>query len=453
MPKLEKIRQIFRHFLQHFEEVTMKQKVFTIFIFCLLITFPCLASAAANTGNVDFWLSRLPSGNSLIMSPGEIAVYNREMLGKLSASTYDLTKLPASIPSQKLLSYMQETDFPDGYVNGQKMTYEFKHRVLANMNTAAIQAHNTVSWGLAVKRASLRAYPTATGIFDSADDTDFDDLQNTIVNPGEALAIFFKSADGNWFFVQSSTYRGWISADSVAETSYAKWLNWQTRTPFLIVIAPELSLETGAGTVPAEMGSRLPVAGKDGNHYIVELPVRQTDGQAAFIHSTIPVDANVSLGYLPYTRANIIRQAFRFYGRPYGWGGLKDSVDCSSFIMDIYRCFGFTMPRDADTQEVKVGKVTAVSPANVEAVLDRTLPGATLHMDGHVMLYLGHIADQYYVINSLGSYGDSHGGVGSDGLLPRVPVMQVTVTEIKHTLRRNGQSFMNSLRTVKEWEY
>ena len=120
--------------------------------------------------------------------------------------------------------------------------------------------------------------------------------------------------------------------------------------------------------------------------------------------------------------------------------------------MDIYRSFGFMMPRDADTQEVAVGRVQSVTPQNVQSVLDSTLPGATLHMDGHVMLYLGHMDDQYYVINSLGSYGDSN-NVGSDGRLARVPVMQVVTTDIKNTPLRNGKSFMEGLRTVKEWQY
>jgi len=111
------------------------------------------------------------------------------------------------------------------------------------------------------------------------------------------------------------------------------------------------------------------------------------------------------------------------------------------------------MPRDADTQEVGVGKVWAVTPENVETVLNKVIPGATLHMNGHVMLYLGRMGDSYYVINSLGSYGDSSRTVGSDGLLARVPVMQVVTTDIKNTLRRNGKSFMAELHTVKQWEY
>ncbi|MDF2635861.1 MAG: NLP/P60-like protein, partial [Pelosinus sp.] len=176
------------------------------------------------------------------------------------------------------------------------------------------------------------------------------------------------------------------------------------------------------------------------------------DGQVRFIEAAVPIDGSVNLGDLPYTRANIIKQAFKFYGQPYGWGGLGDSVDCSSFTMDIYRCFGFMMPRDADTQEVGVGKVWAVTQGNVETVLNKALPGATLHMNGHVMLYLGHIDDSYYVINSLGSYGDRR-NVGNDGMLARVPVMQVVTTDIKKTSRRNGKSFMAELHTVKQWEY
>ncbi|MBE8952518.1 MAG: C40 family peptidase, partial [Quinella sp. 1Q7] len=53
---------------------------------------------------------------------------------------------------------------------------------------------------------------------------------------------------------------------------------------------------------------------------------------------------------LPCTENNLIRQAFRFLGEGYGWGGLEDGVDCSAFVQDVYRSVGIELPRDADRQ-------------------------------------------------------------------------------------------------------
>jgi hypothetical protein len=422
-------------------------------LYCTFGVVTVAASAIDDTNGADFWVGNLQNPDAVIMNTKQIKKYNKEMLSKLPNINYDFKKFPKAIGNKDLQKLLQANELPEGYVNGQKMSLDFRLRTLSNMNLAAVQAKNFVRWGIAVRRSSLRLYPTVDGIFDEPNDAEFDSLQATILNPGEAVAILHKSTDDQWLFVQSNTYRGWILADDVAETSYKEWSKWQNPKAFLVVVAAKLNIQTDSENLLVEMGSHLPVIGKQGDTYIVKLPKRQEDGQVCFIEAAVPVDGNVNLGDLPYTRANIIKQAFKFYGQPYGWGGLNDSVDCSSFTMDIYRCFGFMMPRDADTQEVGVGKVWAVTPTNVEGVLNKALPGATLHMDGHVMLYLGRIGDSYYVINSLGSYGDSSRTVGSDGLLARVPVMQVVTTDIKNTLRRNGKSFMADLRTVKQWEY
>ena len=421
-------------------------------LYCTLGVITANASGVDDVNRADFWLGNLQNPDTVIMNTKQIKKYNKEMLSKLPNINYDFKKFPKTITNKDLLKFLQANELPEGYVNGQKMSLDFRWRTLNNMNLAAVQAKNTVRWGIAVRRSSLRLCPAADGIFDEPNDTEFDSLQATILNPGEVVVILHKSTDDQWLFVQSNTYRGWMLADDVAETSYKEWSKCQNPKNFLVVIAAKLNIQTDAENLLVEMGSHLPVIGKEGDNYIVKLPKRQENGQVCFIEVVVPADENVHLGDLPYTRANIIKQAFKFYGQPYGWGGLNDSVDCSSFTMDIYRCFGFVMPRDADTQEVGVGKVWAVTPANVETVLNKALPGATLHMNGHVMLYLGRIGDSYYVINSLGSYGDSR-TVGSDGLLARVPVMQVVTTDIKNTLRRNGKSFMADLRTVKQWEY
>jgi len=421
------------------------------FIYYTVSSVSVLASSA-DVNNVDFWRKNLKNGDAVIMNSNDITKYNKEILRKQPTTNYDLKNYPKSVKKAALQTMLQENDFPTGYVNGQAISVSFKNQILSNMNLGAAAVDNPVKWGLAVRRSSLRLYPASEGIFDDADDQDFDSLQATILNPGEAVAILYRSADLKWNFVQSNNYRGWVLADNIAETNYKEWLKWQNPDRFLVVTAAELNLQTNSETLLLEMGSHLPVIGKNKNNYIVKLPQRQGDGKAVFIKKTVSVDDQVHLGNLPYTRANIIQQAFKFYGQPYGWGGLENSVDCSSFVMDIYRSFGFMMPRDADTQEVAVGRVQSVTPQNVQSVLDSTLPGATLHMDGHVMLYLGHMDDQYYVINSLGSYGDSN-NVGSDGRLARVPVMQVVTTDIKNTPLRNGKSFMEGLRTVKEWQY
>src|SRR5699024_1832041 len=67
----------------------------------------------------------------------------------------------------------------------------------------------------------------------------------------------------------------------------------------------------------------------------------------------IPKSKGLHLGYLPYTKENIILQAFKFKDESYGWGGLNNTRDCSAFIMDIYRSFGLRLPRNTQDQGAK----------------------------------------------------------------------------------------------------
>jgi cell wall-associated NlpC family hydrolase len=54
--------------------------------------------------------------------------------------------------------------------------------------------------------------------------------------------------------------------------------------------------------------------------------------------------------YLPLTRANVIRQAFKFLGERYGWGHSFNARDCSGFTNDVYRSFGILMPPNSGAQ-------------------------------------------------------------------------------------------------------
>ncbi|MPM43386.1 hypothetical protein SDC9_90059 [bioreactor metagenome] len=201
------------------------------------------------------------------------------------------------------------------------------------------------------------------------------------------------------------------------------------------------------------MGAKLPLVKTASNSnagYIIKLPARDGTGRLYFKEALIPKAADVSVGHLPYTRANIIKQAFKDYSMPYGWGGMHDSVDCSSLTMNVYRSFGFELPRNADQQEVKLGKTLKLvkDPDKRAAQFASLEPGATLHMNGHVMLYLGQDNGKFYAIHSLASYAEKL----SDGSLRRVRPMRVVVSDLD-LVRGNGKTFAESLTVVKNIEW
>src|SRR5690606_33093221 len=82
----------------------------------------------------------------------------------------------------------------------------------------------------------------------------------------------------------------------------------------------------------------------------VQLPLRDAEGRLSFTSALLPLSADVHQGYLPFTANNIIGQAFKFLGERYGWGHDYNGRDCTGFISEIFRSFGFLMPRNSGQQ-------------------------------------------------------------------------------------------------------
>jgi cell wall-associated NlpC family hydrolase len=209
---------------------------------------------------------------------------------------------------------------------------------------------------------------------------------------------------------------------------------------FLTVVAKDYTLKADGAQVLFQQGARLQLADKKASAYTVKVPVRTKEGKLQEEKVVLAANASLHEGYLPYTTNNIIRSAFKFYDSVYGWGGLQQSVDCSSFISNAYRTVGIFLPRNADEQETSAGihkKMGNMSSAQRANVIKGLTPGSTLHMDGHVMLYLGSSNEIPYAIHSLGSHYT--GGT-------RHSVMKVVVSDL-NLQKSNGNTYLDELTT------
>ena len=134
-------------------------------------------------------------------------------------------------------------------------------------------------------------------------------------------------------------------------------------------------------------------------------------------------------------------------GDVYGWGGLDNSVDCSSFVQNIYKTFGINLPRNADQQELSLQRhyYNAVTDSLKNADINKLTKGSLLFMDGHVMLYLGSINNEPYIIHALGSYSIRQG----DGTMKKIPVQKVVVSDLQ-LQRYSGKTFLTALTSGAE---
>ncbi|NJO23158.1 MAG: C40 family peptidase, partial [Sphingomonadales bacterium] len=117
-----------------------------------------------------------------------------------------------------------------------------------------------------------------------------------------------------------------------------------------------------------------------------------------------PRTSEVAAGYLPLTRAHLLRQSFKFLGERYGWGHSYNARDCSGFVSEVYRSFGVSLPRNTRDQGTspalnRIG-FDAGTPYEQKLAVVRTVQiGDLIYIPGHVMMVIGHERGMPYVIH------------------------------------------------------
>lgn len=421
-------------------------------IFSMLLAFPLGAAASGITNydklvSADFWCQKNPQGNQVILDAQGVQAFN-EKVRHASSSVPDLLNYPASISGfdlkAKIINYTILED--ELYLHGNKVSENYKKILRSQTNANSIPAKVVPRYGVIVRRSSLRNLPTGEGLFYYAGDTDFDALQETELDPGEPVVVLHQSANKFFYYIQSLNYSGWISTFNIALTDAKTWRQFADPEEFLVVTDSNLTLKIGSEQVVYQQGSKLPLL-RSSEVYQVLTPMRKKDGTLMTEELFIKKDNTaVHEGYLPYTSNNIIRSAFKFYGMPYGWGGMKKSVDCSSLLFNAYRTVGITLPRNADEQETTAGVIHSLdgqTDGQKLAVINQLIPGSGLYMDGHCLMYLGNINNEPYGLHALGSYVNAKG--------ERVVTMKVVVSDL--TLRRGtGESFLESMTSAVEFK-
>lgn len=87
-------------------------------------------------------------------------------------------------------------------------------------------------------------------------------------------------------------------------------------------------------------------------------------------------------------RTNLIDYAMRFLGTPYVWGGnsLTKGVDCSGFVQQVFKAYGYTTPRVSRDMAAKYSKVSASEAKAGDLVFYHNLKTGVVD---HVAIYIG----------------------------------------------------------------
>jgi len=268
----------------------------------------------------------------------------------------------------------------------------------------------------------MRTFPTMDRVISSTASSDLDRFQEHGLFPGEAVAILHESADGEWYFVQSYNYAAWVLKSTVAGGSREEVFAFLNPERYLVVTGSKVHTNynpviADISELQLDMGVRLPLLrASDVQHnlygqnpfssYVVQLPLREADGSLTIVAALIARNQDVREGYLPYTTANVIRQAFKFLGERYGWGHSYNGRDCTGFVSEVYKSFGLLMPRNSGDQGSSVignNDRFADDAGDVDklAALDRARPGALVYIPGHVAMIIGEDRGEPFIIHDV----------------------------------------------------
>lgn len=411
--------------VRHMKDLRRTALFTALFILAAFVSSACAGPAADTPA---YWIKKIRTPDEVVMDPSEIEAFNSAVASQVGQMA-EPASMDGYVAGKDLLTWLLEEPLPssseaDGIRRydqyGDGLTDEFVDDIFANMNIEWVEERNPVRFGVVTALSDVRAFPTDEPVFKGTSAGAFDMFQYSSVYPAEAATLLHTSADGLWGFFQLRTVRGWMRLDKVAFGARSDLAILSADRPFVTVTGSRVDIYSDRGlserlaSVP--MGTLLPLPADDNARLSktslpvrVSFPQRTLDGTIVWVDGYLGPKADISRGFLPYTRRNVITQAFKMLGEEYGWGGRDGNRDCSEFIKQVFASMGLRLPRNSG-QQIQTGSVKAASKDgsatdDVKAALRWADPGITLvGMSGHIMLHIGERRGRQYVIHQVYGY-------------------------------------------------
>jgi len=420
--------------------------------------------------SANYWVERTGNADQVLKDQQEITGFNQSMFST-DEHMVDLVLFPDQMPGTEIKEKIRAISKPnksDLYNTSAELLGPEGYQVYtANLGLEEIPESAQIRFALVVNRSDMRAYPTDNRYYKTQENQNLDRFQENGLFPGDALAVLHVSADKEWSFVQSYNYAAWVRSENIAIGARQAIRQYKNANRFLVITGdkvltsfnpevPELS------ELQLDMGIRVPLANPADNSnnlygqnpyasYTVLLPLRNTAGELEIKPALIARKEDVHKGFIPFTRGNITRQAFKFLGERYGWGHSYNARDCTGFVMEIYKTFGIYMPRNTGQQgSGSFGANTRFTADSSEEEKLQALKnmdvGDLIYVPGHVLMYIGDVDGEPYVIHdvSVFRYIDDNGeyyegtlnGVSVTPLIPLYGSRESTYVEQMYNIKR-----------------
>jgi len=392
-----------------------------------------------------YWTGRYTEDVLIQMTKEQIQEQNARNFAALGTKLVKLSDV-AEYSIAEVVSLIENYSLPSRrYFDDHEITAMDKEELLQARNLSALW--NTASdsvipeYGILVKNTDVRSFPTEKRLTSQIQGR-FDYLQETRLLISEPVLVLHRSKDGTWCFVQAENYCGWIRDEAVAYCSKDELCTMadamaSVESDRIVVVTKNGNYPIGERELYLRMGTRLLRSNSDrqdeeagqAETVKIRIPCRDEKGNLVWEEANVKStdtegEVCFAVGYLPCTRANIIKLAVRLLGMPYAWGDAPsfgedvarvgdNGMDCSSTVAAVFRCFGVILPRNTGTQrkmDCVKQEMSDLGMGERRELLDGLQGGELLYTSGHVMLYLGKADGEYYVLHNTSTESRDDGG-------------------------------------------
>lgn len=388
--------------------------------------------------SADYWKARtVIDCDEILMTADDIRAYNRNAVDSTGTYVVGVEYMKETYNADYLRRIMH-FDVPSRnlYINGEKIdNTEYYNKINdAILNTGYTETEKATEYTVAIRQTDMKYIPTKDVIGYSATDTD-DEMEYENISVNEPFVVRQMCIiDGvKYYYGYTTDCVGWVPAEDFAlfrskEEWLDAWYNEIDGDDFIVVTQDKLTLERSlwdkdSDDLKLTLGTTLKLIPEDEipekidgrntwNNYAVYIPTKDDEGYYVKKPALISQHYSISVGYLPFTQANLLDVAFSCLGNRYGWAGMLDAYDCSLYTRSVYRCFGLTYPRNCTWQQNVSGTkidMSAMTDTEKQQFLETLPSGTALFISGHTMIYLGTENGTSYVISALGTVVDSSG--------------------------------------------
>ncbi len=388
----------------------------------------------------------------IVLNQRQIDVINWKNLQCETTSLVDLLNEEMTVEREQL-EMMMKLDILDQenrYTkDGTPLSCEFFNALKSKIYDSLPDNMINIQCAVAINNGLIRAYPTMTGCYRMNEFGELDRFAVSILKLGEPLLIYCETSDGVWCYVRTMQNEGWVLRDTLAlEPDIYRWQQYCTDRDQVVVADSRLSL-TYSNINGSEchqmilMGTHLPLYDATRSTFLIGFPIRDQRGNFAIMQRVVPRNGAMIPGVMPLSAQNIISQAKKMLGDPYGWGGTNFYRDCTSLICDVYAVFGLQLPRNSNEQMQMFGvEQCPIDRDEKYQFIRHLMPGSVLYIPGHAVIYLGEKENQLQMLHS--SYAI---GIPDQEQLIIHKIRRVVEGDLSQ-YRVNGETFFDAIAAV-----